>query len=402
MITHYQPKYRSLEELINTVSVDLHSIYSDGVIEIAEIIKVVQRCNYELGLQINQTKETILDVEHFRTKLPNDFQFLNFARICHRHTVVSELFPPGLIKVESILPVTFSSTLHLTSCPCWQVDTVAAQSFNVTDFFTNVVTETSFSAGLTRICAKSVTIITDRAYGPYTITTDSFCYNNPATATLTCNIPDDCACDITPVPCNVPDVDPWLQNRVRTICDGTIGIKIEQSCGTQVRHYEHTEPLFIQPCRRASGFSCAEEFRVHGNIAYIRDNYLELGRECCKVYMNYQGLMEDDQGNLIVIDHPLINDYYEYSVKRRIMENLYINGEPDIERRLQLLDTRYTKAKHDAMVVAYTPDWQVIVQTYQKERQDENEKHFAPFSQWYGRYAGYSWMNEWANFRYRE
>jgi hypothetical protein len=56
-----------------------------------------------------------------------------------------------------------------------------------------------------------------------------------------------------------------------------------------------------------------------------------------KVYLNYQGQMEDENGDLLVPDHDLLNEYYEYALKARILENLYMNGE-DVMQRLQLLN----------------------------------------------------------------
>lgn len=471
MVTRYTPRYRTLEQLIDSVSIDLRAIYSDGVIEIAELIKIVQDCNYELGIQINQTKETILDAEHYRAKLPNDFQFLNFAMLCHHSTVVSQLYPPGLVKEESLLPVTYSPTLNLTSCPCWSVHTSVPTQTTYVDCKgdTHVLNLTS---GTTKLCAKSVTIpppvplpcnqwqlttlggwwdysvnycdgttgilrvfdgitqsvcaitmpvVVDHEKDPssqttalkaacgftsgttITATTSSFCYNDPNTATYTCDQPRDCVCVDSQPNCNAePNPDPWMQNRVRAICNGTVGIKIEQACGTQVRCYEHTEPLFIQPCRRSSAFSCTDAFKVHGNIAFLRDNYLEIGRDCGKIYMNYQGLMEDKDGNLLVLDHPKINLYYEAALKTRIIENLYINGEGDMERRLQYMKGELKVAKHEAMNVAYMPDFQVILETFREERKNENEKHFLPFSRFFGQFAGTSFIDRYFNGRYRQ
>lgn len=400
MTTNQFIKYRSLEELINTCSVDLRAIYSDGVIETAELIKVVQKCNYKLGIQINQTKETILDVEHFRTKLPNDFQFLNFALLCSHHTVVSELWPEGLVKQESILPVTFSSTINLTSCPCWTVVNATGRDIPTTytgcdGFNYNVI----FSSGTTQLCANMVVNPNQQL----TISTSSMCYNNPNDGSYTCNAVINCGCESIVEPCSAqPNPDPWMQNKVRTICNGAVDIAIEQICQHEVRHYHNFEKLFIQPNRQASAFSSNDQFRTAGNIAYICNQYLELGRECCKVYMNYQGLLEDKHGNLMVLDHPLINEFYEIAVKERILFNLYINGEPDLERRHKAMETKLIRAEHEAMEVAYTPDWQVVVQTYRSLRKHENEKHFAPFDRFFGPFQTSAWLDSFVNSRYRQ
>ena len=37
--------------------------------------------------------------------------------------------------------------------------------------------------------------------------------------------------------------------------------------------------------------------------------------------------MEDNEGNLLVLDHPYCNEYYEYALKERILENMIFSGE---------------------------------------------------------------------------
>lgn len=400
MTTQRELQYRTLNELVASASVDLRSFYSDGVIEMAELIKIAQECNYELGLQIQQTKETILDVEHGRAKLPADFSFLNFAFLCHQHTQVSELWPDGLVKEEILLP-NAQTTINLTSCPCWTVVSTGVQTqVTYCDGTTASVyfpPNTDGTTSTTKLCATSIT-----PHAGLTISTTSFCYNDPNTATYTCDKPINCGCNDVAIPCAAqPNPNPWGQNKVRTICDGTVGIQIQQACGRQVRHYTRFEPLFLEPCRRASAFASNNQFRPTGNIAFIRDNFLEISTghnwdhnhdmepgihrsECGKVYLSYQGLLEDEQGNLLVLDHPKINIYYEYKVKYQILLNLYINGEPDLERRLQLVERKVTQYTQDAMNIAYMPDFKVIQQTYRRERQIQNEKHVAPFSRYFG------------------
>ncbi len=113
--------------------------------------------------------------------------------------------------------------------------------------------------------------------------------------------------------------------------------------------------------------------------------HIEEGRETCStVYLNYQGMLENEQGELLVLDHPLINEWYEFSIKERIVENMYINGEPDLERRLQYIQKKVAEYEKEAMNIAYMPDFQLVKATYARERQIQNEKHFAPFSRYHG------------------
>jgi hypothetical protein len=37
--------------------------------------------------------------------------------------------------------------------------------------------------------------------------------------------------------------------------------------------------------------------------------------------------MENEEGDLLVLDHPYCNEYYEYALKQRILENMLFDGE---------------------------------------------------------------------------
>jgi len=75
-----------------------------------------------------------------------------------------------------------------------------------------------------------------------------------------------------------------------------------------------------------------------------------------KVYISYEGALEDDEGNLLVLDHPMVNEYYEYAIKQRLLENLYINGE-DVVQKLQLIEQRLKAARNNALTIVNTPNF---------------------------------------------
>jgi hypothetical protein len=55
-------KYRTFNQLLEDVSVDFSMYALENMIEPQQLIKVVQRVNYDLGLRINMTKEVVLDI----------------------------------------------------------------------------------------------------------------------------------------------------------------------------------------------------------------------------------------------------------------------------------------------------------------------------------------------------
>ena len=55
------------------------------------------------------------------------------------------------------------------------------------------------------------------------------------------------------------------------------------------------------------------------------------------IFIHYISTMEDESGNLMIYDHPLVRPYYEYAVKKHILEGAFINGEADTIQRLQYI-----------------------------------------------------------------
>jgi hypothetical protein len=102
--------------------------------------------------------------------------------------------------------------------------------------------------------------------------------------------------------------------------------------------------------------------------------------------------MEDDNGNLLVPDHDLINEYYEYAFKARILENLYINGE-DVAQRMQLIEQRLKTARNNALSVVNTPNFRELEQMWWTNRRAMYSKYYdmfksyTPNSAFYNKYG---------------
>ena len=95
------------------------------------------------------------------------------------------------------------------------------------------------------------------------------------------------------------------------------------------------------------------------NIAEIRDNYLITNFKTGNVYISYQGAMEDDEGNLLVLDHPYCNEYYEYALKERILENMIFAGE-NVSQQLSYIQGKLRAARNNALGFVNTSDFEEI------------------------------------------
>jgi len=392
-------QYRTFDELLGSVMVDFANWNSDNVIEPAELIKIAQKCNYQLGLKINQTKETILEVEHNRAKLPADFYQLNIALLCSHYTTVVP-YPTNGIQTQNVQVYTNMISPNLTTCPCWTVVSSGAQA----DVIGCDGTKTSVyfppnddgTAKTTKICATSIDTANAHPLGQLTVSTSSFCYHDYNTGTETCDKPADICgtCNLTPCTCNSFNPDPWFQDKVYSLCDDTVGVKVIQECQYEVRHYTEFAKLYMVPAKEATAFCVNTQFRDCANTGQIKDGFIQLSLECGKLYICYEGAMENEQGELLVLDHPLINEFYEWSLKYRILSNLYLNGEPDIERRLSMCKEELRVARIQAMSITSMPDYRDLTMSIDARRSNMHGKFFKPFERYFYPYSIYGYNQQ--------
>ena len=125
--------------------------------------------------------------------------------------------------------------------------------------------------------------------------------------------------------------------------------------------------------------NCPNLYVTATNEGWIRDGFLFTSFDTGKVYLNYQGEMEDEDGNLMVPDHPLLNEYYEYAIKSRILENLYINGE-DVAQRMQLIEQKLRPARNNALSIVNMPNFKELKGIYWANRKAMYARYYDMFN----------------------
>ena len=88
----------------------------------------------------------------------------------------------------------------------------------------------------------------------------------------------------------------------------------------------------------------------------LEDNVLKFSFKEGEVFISYLGLLEDENGDPMIPFHALLNDYYEYSLKERILENMYLNSEADVLQKLQYVTLKKKEAYLDAWQFTGTPE----------------------------------------------
>lgn len=115
-----------------------------------------------------------------------------------------------------------------------------------------------------------------------------------------------------------------------------------------------------------------------GRNGYIKNGFLYTNIEQGKLFISYQGALEDEDGNLLVLDHPVINEYYEYAIKQRILENLFIAGE-EVGQKMQLIEQRLRAARNNALSIVNTPDFAEMYKVWQMNRKAQYHKYYDMF-----------------------
>ena len=189
-------------------------------------------------------------------------------------------------------------------------------------------------------------------------------------------------CDICEVvhqgPCPIIVANPYVEGGTRTICNGQTNIKVLKYCQGSTQCFEQFERLYILPSRWASGFCLNTQFRDACNQGQIKGNFIETTVETGKLYIAYLGGLEDDDGNLLVLDHPKINLYYEWSMKHTILENMWLNGE-DMLQRMQYAEKQRDEYRHQALSIANMPSYRECLNLAQVTRNIVNDRYMNHF-----------------------
>lgn len=271
-------KYKTFNQVLEDVSVDFSMYSLENMIEPQQLIKVVQRVNYDLGLRINMTKEAVIDIENRKVRLPDDFYVMNYALLC----------------------------------------------------------------------------------GSYTLQTPALSGTHTEDVILT-NIPDDAACN--------------------SVCINDCGqyIQVVQKLTYETRYYEVNAPVSLAGDSKTLSCDCPDNSWKSPFRGQLKNGFIYMNIETGKVYINYQGALEDDEGNLMVIDNPTINEYYEYALKQRILENLYMNGE-DVMQKLNLIEQRYRAARNNALSLVNTPNFAEMRKVWEMNRKAQYFNYYDMFA----------------------
>lgn len=141
----------------------------------------------------------------------------------------------------------------------------------------------------------------------------------------------------------------------------------------ETRTYDTFEPIRI-----ATSTGKIDATNDTDKVGLIKNGFVYTNLDEGKLFISYQGSLQDDEGNLLVLDHPMINEYYEYAMKQRILENLYIAGE-EVTQKMQLIEQRLSAARNNALSIVNTPDFAEMYKLWQTNRKAQYSKYYDMF-----------------------
>lgn len=112
--------------------------------------------------------------------------------------------------------------------------------------------------------------------------------------------------------------------------------------------------------------------------ARIEHGFLVTNFDSGKVYINYMGDMIDNEGNIMVPDHEYLNEFYEYAMKERILENLIMNGE-NVGNRYELIAMKLRAARNNAMTIVNTPNFKELQKLWTVNRKAQYHNYYNMF-----------------------
>jgi hypothetical protein len=339
---NYTIKYRTFDQLMEDVLIDLPTFALENMIDPQQLIKLARKINYDLGLRLNQTKEVILDVCHGKVKLPDDFYVWNYGLICYDR--VEHVGYDGMVGGTNIQEVPWNPVKYQEAPST--IDTCAVPTVNCRTCNSNPCNQTAGCLGHTE-----PTNVIPTEYDP-----------------------------------NNPYGDTCIAPRVFMNCKGEQYELIQVVKSGATRTYKSLVQLRMKASQNID-CECPNLYYNGPDQGWLKDGFLFTTFQDGHVYVNYQGELIDNDGNIMVPDHPRLNDYYEYAFKKRIIENLALNGE-NVAQRLQIILPELKDARVNALNFINTPNFKEMEQLWWTNRRAQYSKYYDMFkAPTYGNYA---------------
>jgi len=303
-------RYITLDNLMASVESDLNTFADEGMINRGQVIKVVRKVNDDLGLKINLEREAVIEVKNHKAELPADFMYLQLALMCGVHT--SRFLNPA-----------------------------GDHMGNLTQEHQGIPDPHNFSKGIE-------------------IPVTTLC--NPDKAGITTN---DCGDKFWVTQLYKEKIHEFTH--VHTVRLTAASLRF---CAPNCMNLRHSNTS----CHSDDHHSLLSSHDQHGDhnspeyTIELEEGQVITGFEHGHLYLSYLADMTDKDGNIIILDHPLTTEYYEYAVKKHLLENWMLNSNADVAQKLVYIKNELRDARLRALSFVNTVEYSEIQKFYQANR----------------------------------
>lgn len=104
--------------------------------------------------------------------------------------------------------------------------------------------------------------------------------------------------------------------------------------------------------------------------------YVETNFDEGEMVLHYMANMVNEEGELMALDHALVSPYYEYAIKERILEDLYLNSGLDVTQKLAFIKNEHRLAKAQAYQFISMFDFRELGRVWVRNRKHFYRKYF--------------------------
>ena len=135
---------------------------------------------------------------------------------------------------------------------------------------------------------------------------------------------------------------------------------------------ENSVPFFSQNSPNLDWYS---QYQIDLDSNQITANFPE-----GQLYLSYICDMIDEKGNLLVLDHDLTNDYYEWAIKEAVLTDIVYNGDADAVNLLKDARMITPIKRNEAMSIVLMPEYQKLNDYTKKLESDFYYQQVAMFT----------------------
>lgn len=365
-------QYRTFQQLVESATLDIPHLGLEGAFDPQQLLKVVTKINYLLGLRVSPNRLRLLELRHGKVRLPDDFSVANYALLCagatptpriserelgYRDGVQSAEHLAGALDAYTQTSATGGATFTVTRTLSPGSNTVA-HPLNTTTLLVQAVSPAGeFVSFQVFFPTPGTVVIFSEAEYPVENVTLTFLSGRQDEET-----------DPTTQPC---------RERCEVVdTQGQLLVRYTNSWGRREEHRVRTPLRFV----RSKGVSseCDQLFPLCREEVSLQSGFLVVPGQEGHVLLSYVSVLEDEEGNLLTLDHPKVNDYYEYAIKARVYENLWLAGE-DVQQKLAYLKTELRTAKYEGLSFVNTPNFADFKKMWELNRKAQHQKYYSLF-----------------------